>query len=86
MQTKSSACNLHFRNLRSTNYVPLDLLRSITDPEHPTTTLEQLGVISADQIKVTGDRVDVQFTPTVPHCGMATLIGMYSRGRIRTRT
>ncbi len=40
------------------------------------TTLEQLGVVSADQIKVTGDHVDIQFTPTVPHCGMATLIGM----------
>jgi len=59
-----------------------DLLRSITDPEHPTTTLEQLGVISVDQIKVTGDRVDVQFTPTVPHCGMATLIGLSVRVRL----
>jgi len=59
-----------------------DLLRSITDPEHPTTTLEQLGVVSADQIKVTGDHVDIQFTPTVPHCGMATLIGLSVRVRL----
>ena len=53
----------------------LDLIRSISDPEHPTTTLEQLGVVSADQVTVDGDRVIVQFTPTVPHCGSATLIG-----------
>ncbi|KAF8344077.1 uncharacterized protein EI90DRAFT_3114745 [Cantharellus anzutake] len=58
------------------------LLRSITDPEHPTTTLEQLGVVSADQIKVTAGHVNVQFTPTVPHCGMATLIGLSMRVRL----
>lgn len=55
----------------------LDLLRSINDPEHPL-TLEQLGVVSAEQIKLDGDNLLVQFTPTVPHCGMATLIGMFS--------
>lgn len=53
----------------------LDLIRSISDPEHPTTTLEQLRVVSADQVTVDGNRVNVQFTPTVPHCGSATLIG-----------
>ena len=53
----------------------IDLIRSVSDPEHPTTTLEQLGVVSADQISIRGNRVNVQFTPTVPHCGSATLIG-----------
>lgn len=54
-----------------------DLIRSITDPEHPL-TLEQLAVVSAAQITVTqGARphVLVEFTPTIPHCSMATLIG-----------
>lgn len=54
-----------------------DLIRSITDPEHPL-TLEQLAVVSASQITVTGGkraRVLVEFTPTIPHCSMATLIG-----------
>lgn len=59
--------------------IPLiDLLRSITDPEHPL-TLEQLAVVSASQIKVSNkkgaERVLIEFTPTIPHCSMATLIG-----------
>ncbi|SCV67098.1 BQ2448_5744 [Microbotryum intermedium] len=56
-----------------------DLIRSITDPEHPL-TLEQLAVVSAPQIHVTDGthpRVVVEFTPTIPHCSMATLIGRY---------
>jgi len=59
-----------------------DLIRSISDPEHPTTTLEQLGVVSADQVTVNENRVNVQFTPTVPHCGSATLIGLTLRVRL----
>ncbi|KAF8321534.1 hypothetical protein DL93DRAFT_2072235 [Clavulina sp. PMI_390] len=59
-----------------------DLIRSISDPEHPTTSLEQLGVVSAEQITVTGNKVLVQFTPTVPHCGSATLIGLTLRVRL----
>jgi len=59
-----------------------DLIRSISDPEHPTTTLEQLRVVSADQVTVDGNRVNIQFTPTVPHCGSATLIGLTLRVRL----
>ncbi|KDE02777.1 hypothetical protein MVLG_06699 [Microbotryum lychnidis-dioicae p1A1 Lamole] len=61
-----------------------DLIRSITDPEHPL-TLEQLAVVSAPQIHVTdGARpsVRVEFTPTIPHCSMATLIGLSLRVRL----
>ncbi|GAA97803.1 uncharacterized protein L969DRAFT_89651 [Mixia osmundae IAM 14324] len=61
-----------------------DLLRSITDPEHPL-TLEQLAVVSSSQITVThGARphVLVEFTPTIPHCSMATLIGLTLRVRL----
>ncbi|KAG0141038.1 hypothetical protein CROQUDRAFT_725846 [Cronartium quercuum f. sp. fusiforme G11] len=65
-----------------------DLIRSITDPEHPL-TLEDLSVVSSDQIEVTypDDEDDyphvmVRFTPTIPHCSMATLIGLTLRVRL----
>jgi hypothetical protein len=54
-----------------------DLLRSITDPEHPL-TLEQLAVVSSSQITLSKNHVLVEFTPTIPHCSMATLIGQLS--------
>ena len=55
-----------------------ELIRSISDPEHRSMTLEQLAVVSAPQITFNpkvSDRVTVEFTPTVPHCGMSTFIG-----------
>lgn len=52
----------------------IDLIRSIYDPEHPN-TLEELRVVSAPQITVGTNQISVEFTPTVPHCGMSTLIG-----------
>ncbi|KAG8691936.1 Cytosolic iron-sulfur assembly component 2B [Ceratobasidium sp. 423] len=58
-----------------------DLLRSINDPEHPL-TLEQLKVVSAEQITVSPNHVLVRFTPTIPHCSMATLIGLSMRVRL----
>ncbi|KAH9454351.1 hypothetical protein Pst134EB_014441 [Puccinia striiformis f. sp. tritici] len=73
-----------------------DLIRSITDPEHPL-TLEDLSVVSPEQITVTypiddEDDIDdrsessphvmVRFTPTIPHCSMATLIGLTLRVRL----
>ena len=51
-------------------------IRNINDPEHPL-TLEQLAVVSARQVEVNGNTVMVEFTPTVPHCGASTLIGVY---------
>ncbi|EPQ58560.1 hypothetical protein GLOTRDRAFT_57634 [Gloeophyllum trabeum ATCC 11539] len=59
-----------------------DLIRSITDPEHKHMTLEDLMVVSAPQIRVGSNLVDVEFTPTVPHCGMSTLIGLSIRVRL----
>ncbi|KAG0710923.1 Mitotic spindle-associated MMXD complex subunit MIP18 [Chionoecetes opilio] len=57
-----------------------DLIRSIRDPEHPL-TLEQLNVVSEGQCEVDdGDNsVRVLFTPTIPHCSMASLIGLSVR-------
>lgn len=65
------------------------LLRGIKDPEHPY-TLEQLNIITMDDIRildledsgvicVSGQpikTVEITFTPTVPHCSMAGIIGL----------
>lgn len=60
-----------------------DLIRHINDPEHPL-TLEALRVVQLDHIGVDaeGHHVSVQFTPTIPHCSMATLIGLCIRVRL----
>ncbi|KAJ3741708.1 hypothetical protein DFH05DRAFT_1502268 [Lentinula detonsa] len=58
-----------------------DLIKNIYDPEHPN-TLEELHVVSAPQIDIAENRVKVEFTPTVPHCGMSTLIGLSIRVRL----
>ncbi|KAI8057601.1 hypothetical protein BDF22DRAFT_661617 [Syncephalis plumigaleata] len=60
-----------------------DLIRSISDPEHPM-TLEQLNVLQLEHITVNdeGNRVHIEFTPTIPHCSMATLIGLCVRVRL----
>lgn len=54
-----------------------DLVRAIHDPEHPL-TLEQLHVTQLPHIHVDNacSYVRVEFTPTIPHCSMATLIGL----------
>ncbi|KAJ3528353.1 hypothetical protein NM688_g8010 [Phlebia brevispora] len=62
-----------------------ELIRSISDPEHRSMTLEQLAVVSAPQITFDSkapERVTVEFTPTVPHCGMSTFIGLSIRVRL----
>lgn len=60
-----------------------DHIRNLNDPEHPL-TLEQLNVVSIDNIHVEdpGNTVHVQFTPTIPHCSMATLIGLTLRVKL----
>jgi len=57
-----------------------DLIRIINDPEHPL-TLEELKVVDESNISVDNenDSVNVLFTPTIPHCSMATLIGLSIR-------
>ncbi|XP_054276173.1 MIP18 family protein galla-2-like [Macrosteles quadrilineatus] len=54
-----------------------DLIRNINDPEHPL-TLEELNVVEQNNIEVdnNNNEINVQFTPTIPHCSMATLIGL----------
>ena len=54
-----------------------DIIRHIMDPEHPN-TLEELEVVHTRGINVdtSNETVSVEFTPTIPGCGMATLIGL----------
>ncbi|XP_060537508.1 cytosolic iron-sulfur assembly component 2B [Pantherophis guttatus] len=54
-----------------------DLIRGIHDPEHPL-TLEELNVVEQLRVQVSDPEsaVSVEFTPTIPHCSMATLIGL----------
>jgi len=62
-------------------------LSNISDPEHPL-TLSQLAVVQLPHITVKDDpsapmsSVLVEITPTIPHCSMATLIGLCIRVRL----
>ena len=57
--------------------------RGINDPEHPL-TLEQLDVVKLEDVHVDDqdNKVNVVFTPTIPHCSMATLIGLSIRVKL----
>jgi metal-sulfur cluster biosynthetic enzyme len=58
-------------------------IRKLNDPEHPL-TLEQLDVVNLEHIKVDDSKsqILIQFTPTIPHCSMATLIGLCIRVKL----
>jgi metal-sulfur cluster biosynthetic enzyme len=65
-----------------------EIIRNIQDPEHPL-TLEQLAVVSRQQIDIDSTtpagrrkRIQVRFTPTIPHCSMATQIGLCLRVKL----
>ncbi len=64
-----------------------DLIREIKDPEHPF-TLEQLMVVQEELVTVVNDEsygisfVTITFTPTVPHCTLASLIGLCIREKL----
>lgn len=67
------------------------LIRHIHDPEHPH-TIEQLGVVYKTGVTVSkqaraGHQLDqefcdIEFKPTVPHCSLATLIGLCIRTKV----
>jgi hypothetical protein len=51
--------------------------------EHPL-TLEQLNVLQLSNIQVSDHEnlITIYFTPTIPHCSMATLIGLCIRVKL----
>ena len=65
-----------------------DLIRNIRDPEKPE-TLEELEVVRENLIQVEENLqkpgnfiIKVTFVPTVPHCSLATLIGLCIRTKL----
>ncbi|XP_064426394.1 death-associated protein kinase 2 isoform X4 [Mirounga angustirostris] len=64
-----------------------DLIRTIRDPEKPN-TLEELEVVTESSVEVQEINeedylVIIRFTPTVPHCSLATLIGLCLRVKLQ---
>merc|ERR1712038_121046 len=75
-----------------------DIIRNIQDPEHPLTleqlNVVNLNHISVNDVSVHNEEedagegrddlstIDVRFTPTIPHCSMATLIGLCIRVKL----
>ncbi|KAJ7158671.1 hypothetical protein C8R46DRAFT_396723 [Mycena filopes] len=53
-----------------------DLIRSISDPEFPSSSLEDFKVVALDRVFVNGCDVIVEIRPTQPHCSSAALIGL----------
>ncbi|ALC41515.1 CG30152 [Drosophila busckii] len=77
---------LGYRNATDLQETIYDLLRTIRDPEKPC-TLEDLNVIYEDGIFVmpptrSNVSVRIEFNPTVPHCSLATLIGLCIRIKV----
>lgn len=63
-----------------------DLIRGIQDPEKPE-TLEELDVVKEECVEVkrfNGDEylIKIIFIPTVPHCSLASLIGLCLRSKL----
>ncbi|CAN9500223.1 unnamed protein product [Ophioblennius macclurei] len=73
---RENACYVHAVALIRSLTDP-HLIRSINDPEHPL-SLEELNVVEQVRVNVVDQQncVSVEFTPTIPHCSMATLIGL----------
>ncbi|XP_053128109.1 cytosolic iron-sulfur assembly component 2A [Hemicordylus capensis] len=64
-----------------------DIIRTIRDPEKPN-TLEELDVVTESCVEVHETDEDeflvtIRFTPTVPHCSLATLIGLCLRIKLQ---
>eukprot|EP00928_Gymnodinium_smaydae_P009345 TRINITY_DN13487_c0_g1_i2.p1 TRINITY_DN13487_c0_g1~~TRINITY_DN13487_c0_g1_i2.p1 ORF type:complete len:173 (-),score=36.19 TRINITY_DN13487_c0_g1_i2:194-712(-) len=57
-------------------------LRHLSDPEHPNLSLEQLKVVEPGHVWIEDRRVFVKFTPTVPTCSVATLIGLTIKAKL----
>ncbi|KAL0209290.1 hypothetical protein RCL1_003548 [Eukaryota sp. TZLM3-RCL] len=59
-----------------------NLIKDIQDPELPQ-SLGELEVVTEDRITLDADNtVRIDFTPTVPHCSMATFIGLAIRVKL----
>uniref|UniRef100_UPI00358EA85A cytosolic iron-sulfur assembly component 2A-like isoform X1 n=1 Tax=Myxine glutinosa TaxID=7769 RepID=UPI00358EA85A len=62
------------------------VIKDIRDPERPN-SLEDLNVVSEECVRVDTLSMDeflviIRFTPTIPHCSLATLIGLCLRVKL----
>lgn len=88
----SSSCHSEKTNIDDTESVQLqqlvfDLIRGIEDPEKPS-NLEDLDVVNEQDVlvKKSGKEeflIQIEFTPTVPHCSLAPLIGLCIRSKLQ---
>ena len=60
-----------------------DYLRHLHDPEHPGLSLEQLRVIRIEDISCSSGLASVLFTPTIPTCSVATIIGLTIQAKLK---
>ncbi|XP_015912825.2 MIP18 family protein galla-1 [Parasteatoda tepidariorum] len=74
--------NMNIEDLKEEIY---DVIKTIKDPEKPQ-TLEELGVINEKDISVKLSPncpvIQIELTPTVPHCSLATIIGLCVRMKL----
>lgn len=83
-----SLSQLGYRNANDLKETIYDFLRTIRDSEKPN-TLEDLKVVYEDGIFVQEPTegnvyvVRIEFNPTVPHCSLATLIGLCIRVKVQ---
>jgi metal-sulfur cluster biosynthetic enzyme len=61
------------------------LIKDIKDPEHPDLSLAQLRVLRLEHCKVIQEppTVIVEYTPTIPTCSVAVLIGLTVLQKLR---
>ena len=55
--------------------VVFDMVKNIKDPEYPY-TLQQLGIVSVDDIRIEKRVLTLEFKPTIMNCTMAVFIGL----------
>lgn len=76
----------HSEDLQILKETVYDLIKDIRDPEKPE-TLEELNVVSENDVTVEHFSEDtllvkIVFVPTVPHCSLASLIGLCLRQKL----
>lgn len=53
----------------------LAVLQKVNDPEHPISVVD-MEIVTEDDINIESDKIDVEFSPTVPFCPMGGAIGV----------
>jgi len=90
LEPELAADALEEQELREWKETLYDAIRTVKDPEKPF-SLEDLDVVQEELISVSKEgqhreqpwvSATVRFKPTVPHCSLATLIGLCLRTRL----